>query len=81
MHARERMKMLSHWSGMKCSSLARGKIDALQERYRALELENKTLRKLFTQPAITPPQEASLGAVQQAPAKPLEERMGALLGL
>lgn len=36
---------------MKCSSLARGKIDALQERYRALELENKTLRKLFTQPA------------------------------
>lgn len=58
-----------------------GEINALQERYRALEFENKTLRKLFTQPAITPSQEASQGSVQQAPARPLEERMGVLLGL
>jgi len=58
-----------------------GEINALQERYRALEFENKTLRKLFTQPALTPSQEASQGSVQQAPARPLEERMGVLLGL
>lgn len=58
-----------------------GEINALQERYRALEFENKTLRKLFTQPASNPPQEASQTAVQQAHARPLEERMGALLGL
>ena len=57
-----------------------GEINALQERYRALEFENKTLRKLFTQPATTPPQEASQSAVPPAPARPLQERIGALLG-
>ena len=59
----------------------RGEINALQERYRALEFENRTLRKLFVQPATPSPQETTQGAVQQAPARPLEERMGALLGL
>lgn len=63
------------------SRSGQGEINALQERYRALEFENKTLRKLFTQPALTPSQEASQGSVQQAPARPLEERMGVLLGL
>ena len=59
----------------------RGEINALQERYRALEFENNTLRRLFAKPAIPASQEASQTAVQQAPARPLEERMGALLGL
>lgn len=58
-----------------------GEINALQERYRALEFENNTLRRLFAKPAIPASQEASQTAVQQAPARPLEERMGALLGL
>lgn len=58
-----------------------GEIDAMQERYRALEFENKTLRKLVTQPAVSPSHEAPRPAAQQEAARPLEERMGALLGL
>lgn len=58
-----------------------GEINALQERYRALEFENNTLRRLFAKPAIPASQEASQTTVQQAPARPLEERMGVLLGL
>lgn len=53
-------------------------VDALQDRYRALEYENQTLRRLLLQPT---PQEKQLPTSQPAPTKPLQERMGALLGV
>lgn len=59
-----------------------GEIDALEERYRALEQENQTLRRVFLQSKQNPVAAEHLEpAARTIPAKSLQERMGALLGL
>lgn len=53
-------------------------INVLEDRHRALEHENQTLRRMLMNQETPPAQSTPLPT---APTRPLEERMGALLGL